>query len=99
MCGFENDSVRDSSWIAKAPNCENVFSLKITESNLGCQVNVKIKVRSIIILQNNIWFLLVNYHAKIMYNLLKFAKFVLLKSFFGIKNQPNLSNFFSVKNI
>ena len=48
VCGFENDSVRDSSLIAKAPNCENVFSLKITESNLGCQVNVKIKVRSII---------------------------------------------------
>ena len=56
---LKNDSVRDSSLIAKAPNCENVFSLKITESNLGCQVNVKIKVRSIIILQNNIWFLLV----------------------------------------
>ena len=48
VCGFENDSVRDSSLIAKAQNCENVFSLKITESNLGCQVSVKIKVRSII---------------------------------------------------
>jgi len=29
----------------------------------------------------------------------KFAKFVLSQSFFGIKNQQNLSDFFSVKNI
>ena len=27
----------------------------------------------------------------------KFAKFVLSKSFFHIKNQPNLSDYFSVK--